>query len=164
MGRKTRMGATLALLVVASGTVAVATSFGDDDESSRSGVLQLVAKEVDSTYVDLGEEGFSLGDQFVFTNDLMSGDTKVGEDGGACTVVRLTDAGATVQCNGTNSLPGGQIAVQGVVTYGEEDAEFKQDPYPLAIIGGTGRYRSARGEVVVQEVSSEEFHLTFRIR
>jgi hypothetical protein len=164
MSTKLRVGVVLALLTVASVTVATATSFGDDDDdSSRSGALRLVAKEVAFTDVDLGDNGFSQGDQVAFTNDLLSNGTKVGEDGGVCTAVRLTDVSATFQCNGTNALPGGQIAVQGLVTYGPGDEELKQDPYSFAITGGTGKYRAARGEVVIQDVASDEFHLTFRI-
>ena len=76
---------------------------------------------------------------------------------------RLTQEGAaTFECHGVNSLPGGQIAVQGLVTYAP-DEEIKADPYHFAITGGTGKYRNAHGTVRIKE-GSEEARLTFRIR
>jgi len=78
-----------------------------------------VAKEVSSGFLDLGDADFSQGDQIPFTNDLYRGDKKVGKDGGWCVATRLTEDGAaTFECLGANSLPGGQITVQGLVTYG----------------------------------------------
>lgn len=126
-------------------------------------VLRLVAIEVDSTFLNLGDPGFSLGDQVVFTNDLFKRGTKVGKDGGTCTLVRLAEDGsASFQCLGTNELPDGQITVQGMVTYGPGE-EIKEDPFLLAITGGTGAYKTAHGQVRVIEVSSQKLHLTFRI-
>ena len=165
--RKTlTLGAAATGLVLAAGGIAVAGTSGSSDtsDSGRSGdVLRLVGKEVSSQLIDLGPADFSEGDQFVFTNDLLSGDKKVGEDGGVCVVSRLTQEGAaTFECHGVNSLPGGQIAVQGSVTYAP-DEEIKADPYHFAITGGTGKYRNAHGTVRIKE-GSEEARLTFRIR
>jgi hypothetical protein len=126
-------------------------------------VFEVVAKEVAETYVDLGDPDFSQADQFVFTNDLLRGKERVGSDGGVCTVTRLTAEGAsTVYCSGSNALPGGQITVSGLIDYAP-DEEFKQEPYSLAITGGTGKYRTARGEVRIKELSTTEFRITFRI-
>lgn len=167
MVSKLRAGAVVALsLLVGSVTVAFATSPGSGP--SRSGeretvVLHLKAKEVAETYVDVLPTDFSQGDQFVFVNDLFQGDKRVGQDGGTCILTRLTSEGAsTVYCTGSNSLPGGQVTVSGLIDYGA-DEEFKKDPYSLAITGGTGRYRTARGEVTIKELSTKEFRLTLRI-
>jgi hypothetical protein len=62
------------------------------------------------------------------TDSLYRGDTKVGKDGGWCVATRLTEDGAaTFECLGANSLPGGQITVQGLVTYGPGE-EVKRQP------------------------------------
>jgi hypothetical protein len=63
---------------------------------------------------------------------------------------------------GTNSLPDGQVTVQGLVSYGPHE-EVKADPYFFAITGGTGKYRGARGEVRIEDVSSSEARITLRI-
>jgi hypothetical protein len=134
-----------------------------ESEDPQSQVLRIVAKEVASKYVDLGKKGFGQSDQFVFTNDLLRAGTKVGEDGGSCTVTRLTARGAnTWLCVASNSLPGGQITVEGLVTYGPDEA-VKADPYYFAITGGTGQYEGAGGQVKLEEVSADEVHATFLI-
>ena len=133
----------------------------DDGRSTET--LHLVGREVDSAFLDLGDADFSVGDQFAFTNNLLRNGEKVGEDGGLCVVTRITAAGAsTFKCIGSNTLPGGQITVQGLVTYGP-DEEVKGDPYLFAITGGTGQYREARGEVKIEEQGGGKLRLTFRI-
>ena len=166
MRRQLRLGAAAGLALAAGGATVAATSASSDsagvDTRRSAEVIRLAAKEVSSGFLDLGESDFSEGDQVHFTNDLYSGNSKVGEDGGWCVVTRLTAEGAaTFECLGTNSLPEGQVTVQGVVTYGPGE-EIKSEPYHLAITGGTGRYQAARGTVEVHEVSGEEFNVTFR--
>lgn len=161
MRKRLTVGAATGLALAAGGIAVGATSASSDRSSSD--VLRLVGKEVSSHFIDLADADFSEGDQFVFTNDLLRGGTKVGEDGGWCIVTRLTKEGAnTWECHGVNSLPGGLITVQGIVTYGP-DEEIKAEPYQFAITGGTGRYRDAGGTVRIEEVSPEKLRLTFRI-
>ena len=166
----TKLGAgaaTALLLLIGGGAVASGASSGDNRSSEsdhrKSIVLHLLAKEVQETFVDAGDPDYSQGDVFVFNNHLFRGDKKVGEDGGACTVSRVASDGAsTVHCSGSNSLPGGQIATAGLIDYGPGE-EFKQNPYALPITGGTGKYRTARGEVTIKELSAHEFRLTFKV-
>ena len=89
---------------------------------------------------DLGgpESGFSQGDEMilhdlVFTPD---GRTQVGYDGGSCAFFDV--ARPEENCTVTFSLPGGNIMTQ-----------FLNSPPPaktLAVTGGTGNYRNARGQ------------------
>ena len=168
MGSKLKLGLIFGLLLAVASVAAAAASSsstgrqtGSDDR--RSVVLHLVATEVESTFLDLGDPDFSQGDQFVFTNDLLRRGTKVGEDGGMCVVTRLTAEGAaTFKCVGSNALPGGQITVQGIVTYGPGE-EVKEEPYFFAITGGTGKYKTARGQVKIEETSGDD-RITLRIR
>ena len=55
-------------------------------------------------------EGTGLGDQIVFTAQLLRGETEVGHQGGVCTVTSA--ARAEAQCLATYVLPGGQITGQ----------------------------------------------------
>ena len=166
MRRKLALDSIVALVLAATGVTAVAASSTTPagTEGARSEELvRLVAKEVASDYLDLGHADFSIGDQIPFTNDLYRDGSKVGKDGGWCVVARISVSGAsTFECLGTNSLPGGQVTVQGLVTYGPTE-EVKADPYSFAITGGTGQYQRASGEVTIQEVSAVKFRLTFRI-
>ena len=125
MTSKLRLGVATGLALAATGVVLTATSASSGPAGTEDGgsgeVLRLVAKEVSSQFLDLGAADFSEGDQFVFTNDLFRGDTKVGEDGGLCIVTRLTQEGAaTSSATASTRCPGGQITVQGMVTYGPD--------------------------------------------
>lgn len=85
---------------------------------------------------DTGAPGDSAGDVLTFANDVFNArDTrKVGTDQGYC--IR-TVAGVAYECNITTFLAGGQLVVEGPF-YDAKDSV-------LAITGGTGRYRKARG-------------------
>jgi hypothetical protein len=167
MGSKLKLGLVIGLLLAVASVAAAGASSSSPGRQSGSDerrvvVLRLVASEVASTFLDLGDPDFSQGDQFVFTNDLLRRGTKVGEDGGLCVVTRLTESGAaTFKCVGDNVLPGGQITVQGIVTYGPGE-EVKEDPYFFAITGGTGKYKNARGQVKIEETSGDD-RITLRI-
>jgi hypothetical protein len=157
-------GVVVLLLAVASVTVASASSSPrssaarDDDDAE---VIRLRGVTVDEAFLDLGAQGDSLGDQFVFNADLYRDDERVGIAGAHCTLVRLEAAvSVSFQCLATAELPRGQITTQGLLTFSEET---EGEPEVFAITGGTGRYRTAHGEVIVREVSETEDHLTFRI-
>jgi hypothetical protein len=88
------------------------------------------------------------GQSIAFSDDLVTkADGKpAGFDGGACTLIRVTDAdkqSGTAQCQVTYSLPGGQIATQGLLTLTNGGFVGTQ---VAAITGGTERYDRARGE------------------
>ena len=158
--RKLSLAATAALvLAVASVTLASASASSSATQTSdkkSTQVIHLVARTVQEANLDLGEPGDSLGDQFIFSEDLFRGGKKVGHDGGVCTLVRLVSmVSATAQCVVTASLPKGQITVQGLPTFTEGPASFL-----LAITGGTGAYKTAHGQVKVVEVSEVESRLT----
>jgi hypothetical protein len=87
---------------------------------------------------DTGANGDSAGDILTFANDVFDrSDThKVGTDQGYC--IR-TVAGVSYECNLTTLLEGGSIVVEGPF-YDAKDSV-------LAITGGTGRYRKARGSM-----------------
>ena len=65
---------------------------------------------------------------------------------------------ATLQFVATAELPRGQITVQGLATFTDGPSTFR-----LAITGGTGRYRTAHGVLIVEEISETEDRLTFRL-
>jgi hypothetical protein len=152
MSRKLHTVAALALLLVAAGVMAAGAASGTSSQDGGGGqVIRLTTKQVHQGFVDHGAPGFSVDDAFVFSNDLFQNGEKVGEDGGTCTVTRIASGATTLHCLGTNSLPGGQISVQGLAAPGE--------PFELAITGGTGRYRKARGQVFGENTSPTEMSI-----
>jgi hypothetical protein len=158
MNTKVHALAALTLLLVAAGVSATGAASDTSSSDDKGGqVIQLTTKQVHQGFVDNGDPGFSVDDQFVFSNDLYQEGEKVGEDGGTCTVTRIATGGAvTLHCLGTNSLPGGQISVQGLAAPGE--------PFELAITGGTGHYRKARGQVFGENTSPTEMSIKLVLR
>ncbi|MGH8892838.1 MAG: dirigent protein [Actinomycetes bacterium] len=142
---------TLGLVTLAGQTAA---SAGDGDRT----VIKLTAVAAQEAEIDVGEEGFGLGDQFVFSDWLFRGDEQVGRTGGVCTFTHVDEAtfAATAQCLGTLELPKGQITVQGLVTFTDEEA-----PFWVAVTGGTGAYKTAKGQMRVTPVdeTTERFRV-----
>jgi hypothetical protein len=184
MRSKLRAGtASVLLLLVAGAAVASAgssTSSGSSSSDKRTSVFHLIGRDVDSAWLDLGvPEKDSLGDQLHFTSDLIQPprpgvgppppgagvpqEMKIGEDGGVCSVARIVpEVATTYHCVATNSLPLGEITAQGLVTYAAGE-DVRQKPYSFAITGGTGKYRAARGQVTIKDLSATEVSLTFRV-
>jgi allene oxide cyclase-like protein len=134
--------------VVAPGGVALAASPQSGAANRQFSVYTATAQ---TKLIDLGDTGFSLGDQVIFSDNVFKkkGGTKIGFDGGVCSVVRVSDAksfSGKLQCQVTYSLPGGEITVQEL--YSEAHAQLTGS-HTAAITGGTGRFRSARGEAKV---------------
>jgi hypothetical protein len=161
---RTKFGiAAIVAVVLAVASVALASADSPersaDDDSVE--VIKLFATEVQSADIDLGAQGFSLGDQFVFSDDLFrrKGGEKLGFDGVVCSVVRIDQQAqsTTVQCTFTASLREGQIAGQGLLTFTEGQGPATN---VLPITGGTGEFKNARGEVRVEELSDTEANLT----
>ena len=70
---------------------------------------------------------------------------------GVETILSLKHAG-TVAVSDTVRLPGGRIQVAGSVRHGERTQA-------LAVIGGTGRYANARGQVTITEDTKHKRNL-----
>lgn len=126
-------GAVLALGAMMWGTTLTGASAGTGEE------LRFRAITTEATNLDLGEDGLSLGDQFIFHDVLKREGEKIGHDGGVCTVT--TVKGPELQCLVTISLSGGQITIQGLAREGEV--------FFFAVTGGTGQYQGASGEARV---------------
>lgn len=95
--------------------------------------------------MDLADPGFGPGDQFAYLNQLSRDGKPLGQQAGQCTVMpTLTeDAPALFHCFDTLELPDGTITVATLAHEGGTP------PFFGAITGGTGSYRSARGQVRV---------------
>ena len=144
------LGAAVALVAIAVGLMSPAWGSSGDDGKQRTFRLEAVTTEQDF-------EGTSLGDQIVFTTQLLKGDTEVGHQGGVCTVTSV--ARNEAQCSATYSLRGGQMTGQALIILGDPA------PYAVAITGGSGKYKGVEGEVRVLPASETQprgiltFHL-----
>jgi hypothetical protein len=161
---------TVTAAVFASGGAALATgSAGGTAHAAAAGRAQqfsIFTVTTQLNFVDLGDAGFSLGDELVFTDDVLTRrhGRRIGRDGGVCTVVRVTDASTRsgmLQCQLTFSLPGGQITVQGLrqTTGGQVPHTVERRP----LTGGSGRYLGAHGEYAVRFLNNTDARVTFFI-
>jgi hypothetical protein len=142
MGRSWR--ALLVVVAVLLGTFGVMT-FAVASPTDRTTVLHLQATVVEETFIDTGEEGFSIGDQAVASQDLTMGGRRVGTQGYTCQVTR-TGEDPRARCVAVYELPRGQVTVQALIVPFADDATF-------AITGGTGAYRDAGGYGTVHNTS-----------
>jgi hypothetical protein len=151
----------MALLLALSLTHAASTNADDQDKDNHSRVIRLVERIHEFTFQDTGAPGPSLGDRLIFTSDLFDEENRlVGRDGADCVVVRLDQSAPPaeqqiVQCVITVELPDGQISVQGLAQ-GTESF--------FAVTGGTGAYRTARGEAFARDrVPLQEADITISL-
>jgi allene oxide cyclase len=139
--------------------VAVSASGKQSSHAKHKGhdgkALTVIEHATSDTTTDTGAAGDSAGDVLTFANDVFDpGDTqKVGTDQGYC--IRVV-AGTSYECTWTTFLPGGQIVVAGPF-YDAKDST-------LAITGGTGRYRNARGTMDLHSrAGGSEFAFAFHL-
>jgi allene oxide cyclase len=123
---------------------------------TRGGVTIHVVEHATTDAVTNGTATDSAGNILTFANDVFdsSNAKKVGSDQGSC--VR-TVVGKAWECMWTTFLPAGQITVEGPF-YDAGDST-------VAITGGTGAYRNARGqmELKYRNPAGTEFDFVFHV-
>jgi len=124
-----------------------------DAATSGSQVLLLREHEVRSAFIDVGGDGPSTGDYFMFESQLMyQGHSQViGRDSGRCTFgPRSTICDATAEIFGKGKI----------VVYG---AGFSRTDNRYAVTGGTGLYKGVGGQLDVANLRHGDSLLAFEI-
>jgi hypothetical protein len=108
--------AVMALVVGAVSPALGSSSQGATSTSSGQTIrVTAVFTEFDPN-IDVGAAGFSLGDEVVFSGNLLRNGQQVGRIGVVCTFVSTANADRVeAQCPTTSILPGGQITTQGTI-------------------------------------------------
>ena len=161
MFKKAIWGAVIAVVLTAGGATAAVASSAAPASSHRSQTIDLVARQTQARLLVLAAPGHGpVGNQIVTTDDIYRQAGKVGHDATVCQIMAdLGQAGARFQCAATVFLPEGQLTVQGLATL----TETGNQPFTLAITGGTGAYRTARGQAQVTPVSPTEQRYTLTV-
>jgi hypothetical protein len=125
------------LVAVAGLVFAVVNATAGGSKKSDGGTIRVV-EHADTDAVTNGSATDSAGNVLTFANPVYdAADTaQVGSDQGYC--IRIV-VGKTWECNWTTFLPKGQITVEGPFSDTGDTV--------LAITGGTGAYRNARGSM-----------------
>lgn len=128
----------ITVVAAALGTGGVAAQAAGGSRAHHGDRFTVVERAITDTVIDIGKKGDSLGDQLSFSNPIYDADNKakIGYDLGNC--VR-TKVAVSWECSWTTVLPNGSIAVMGPF--------FDASSSDLAIVGGTGRYATARGQM-----------------
>ncbi|MFF5505658.1 hypothetical protein [Streptomyces roseolus] len=133
--RKRFVAASLAAVAVGMGAVEGAGAA----PPKRPEVIEMAVRNDQYTAVDLGPAGPSLGDMDVYSGTAVKDGRTVGRGGGHCQVIHLKGEETTSQCLITMEVERGSLTMQSLWTRG---AGASLD---MAITGGTGVYRDARG-------------------
>jgi allene oxide cyclase len=136
--------------------VLAAALAGPAAASARSSHIRVIEHALTDATTDTGAPGDSAGDILTFANPVFDrrDARQVGTDQGYC--IRVV-AGRSYECTWTTLLKGGQIMVQGPF-YDAGDST-------LAITGGTGRYRRARGTMHLHALAGgTKYRFDFRVR
>jgi allene oxide cyclase len=133
------LGAVLLTVLLVAGAATVASAKSGARSTSSVHVIEHATTD---TIVDIGDPGDSTGDLLTFHNEVFDANDQqvVGTDQGEC--VRIDPAAGSWECRWITILDGGTIAVEGQFL---DTADTT-----VAITGGTGRYRKAKGEMQLQ--------------
>src|SRR4029450_11052771 len=142
------LGAVIAVVALVVGAVSPALGSSTQGAASTAAshtdkrqTIRVIAvfTEFDAN-IDVGAPGFSLGDEVVFSGNLLRNGEQVGRIGVVCTFVSTAYAARVeAQCPTTSILPGGQITTQGTIVN-------RSLNFTLPITGGSGRYLGGSGQ------------------
>lgn len=148
---------SLATAAITSGVLVAGNATSDANPNTSRRTLTVVEHADTDTVVDLGNAGDSRGDQLAFYNPVFdrTESKRVGHDSGSC--IR-TEPGVAWECSWTLTLAHGSIVVQGPFLDAGDSV--------LAITGGTGVYRKARGSMQLHalDAAGSKYRFTYRVR
>jgi hypothetical protein len=141
--------ATIALITAA---VALASATASAAVPAKPQTLRFLAVDTGrETYIDLGERGESVGDIVMFSEVLRAGGKVIGHTEIQCTFSGVDAA----RCNGTIFLRNGKIEAGGAIHFRKVTR--------ISILGGTGAYAGARGQVEFTDISESRTRYVVRL-
>ncbi|QIS11514.1 dirigent protein [Nocardia arthritidis] len=133
---RTVLTAAIGALVVGAGLSACGQA--NTAPNDRVEVLELAIENDQFAGPDQTPAVAKLGDLSAYSGWMLKDGRRVGQGGGSCQVVRIEGDKSTMQCVLTIKLEQGSLTMQALQTANES-------PLDMAITGGTGAYRDARG-------------------
>ncbi len=139
--RAIAVGVSLAASVLLFQGLALGAATGNDGGGTHGRTMTFHVVFAPFNYTDLGAPGPSAADVIVFHDQLFQGAKAVGDEIGSCVLV---DATGLSNCTGVM-----QLENRGTITF-----SFVNAPPPhkvLAVTGGSGQFRTARGDGTLDE-------------
>ena len=152
MRNRTRAMA-VGLSLAASVLLLQGSAVGAATGNARGGTMTFQVVFMPFNYTDLGAPGPSAADVIVFHDQLLQSAKAVGDEIGSCVLV---DATGLSNCTGVM-----QLENRGTITF-----SFANAPPPhkvLAVTGGSGEFRTARGDGTLDENEDHTGTLVLRL-
>ena len=141
----------LMISIVAAGVALIAVVIAEEDSRSFDAVI-LADRGEDEFESDLGMRGDSAGDLLGWVNPVERDGDASGTQMALCTRTP-GDEGSTLACTLTLKFEEGSIFSEGLFDTAVSDDEAQE----FAILGGTGEYVGARGDVMWTSYGEERF-------
>jgi hypothetical protein len=129
--------------------------------------LEVVSESAPVETVDLGPNGKSSGDTYVFDGRLLDADEghRIGHVYGMQTSIAVEPDREVVQATITYAFDeGGSITIGGIAEYPLGDTGLiRNNAYERPIIGGTGKYAGASGTVTTVRRPDGRYQQTFHL-
>ena len=150
-----RLIAVLAAGMIAGVAIQAVAVGGATAKIHQPVTVHVIEHARSDTVIDTGKTGDTSGDLLTFHNPVFDAANakQVGRDQGQCT--RIV-AGSSWECTWTTFLPGGHITVEGPF--------FDTRDSVVAVTGGTGVYRNARGAMLLKSrAGGTQFDFVFQL-
>ena len=135
------------LIIFAAGGCSADPSETETLAGDQVEVLELKVENDQYAALDLNQAGASVGDMDVYSGNAVKDGREVGRGGGSCQVTHVAGDKVTMQCVITMELEHGSVTMQSFWTRGAS-------PLDMAVTGGTGAYRNARGTVRFWDIAT----------
>ena len=139
---------------------AVGSASAGTTPADRAGSFTVRAHHGTDSSLDLGKAGFSAGDQDLFTGALTRNGKHAGRLVGSCTTVRVGRSTADQLCEFVLHLGRAQITASGSVS----STQRGPGTFALPVLGGTGRFQGAAGQIAVTATNGRTFPITVSLR
>jgi Allene oxide cyclase barrel like domain len=141
----------MAMLGVGLGVGSASLASGGAANPNKPMVINLISRATAiNNFVDTGPPGLSPGDLYVYSDRLFlksAPDHQIGTIDGRC--VLIDPASLRFDCSNTGHIPEGEPLAAGDILSAGTLTLVQGTTSTFAIVGGTGAYRTARGDSTV---------------
>jgi hypothetical protein len=151
----TALGAT----AVAASAVALAAASTAAPAGPATHTFTVKLHQTSDKSIDLGKKGFSAGDEEIGAAEVTRHGQRAGWADLSCSTVRVGRTSADQICEFVLHLGGAQLTASGSVRAGKHGP----GTFALPILGGTGTYRGASGQLAITATNGSTVPVTIEL-